>query len=597
MAELVVTVPDIGDFEGVDVVEILVAQGDRVEAEQSLIVLESDKATMEIPAPVAGVVRVLSVAVNDQVSEGDPIATLEVEDAALATAPTTSSDVGSEPGGEAAAEPTPSSKGEETPAAPATPAASARSSVAEADRFDVVVLGSGPGGYTAAFRAADLGKRVALVERYPVLGGVCLNVGCIPSKALLHMAAMIDEVAAIAEHGIRYGEPAFDFERIRARKDEVVATLTGGLASMAKARKVEVITGTGAFTASHELRVEGDEPRTLAFEHAIIASGSQAVKLPGLPDDPRIWGSTEALDGVEAPGRLLVVGGGIIGLEMATVYLAFGWQVAVVELLDRLMLGVDRDLVRPLEKRLRARCEEIWLGTGLAGVEAGADGLEVRFDGAKAPAPQRFDRVLVAVGRRPNSGGIGLEHVGVVPDAHGFVAVDAQLRTTVPHVFAIGDLTPGPALAHRAIHQGKAAAEVIAGLPAAFDVQTVPAVAYTDPEVAWAGVTEEEAKAQGLAVRKGVFPWAASGRALGMGRSEGMTKLLFAEDDGRLVGAGMVGKHAGDLVAEATLAIEMGADAEDLGLTIHPHPTLSETVAGAAEVVAGTVTDLPPKRR
>ncbi len=575
---LVVRVPEIGDFHDVDVVEVLVAVGDRVEREQSLIVIESDKASMEVPSPGAGVVESLAVRVNGKVNEGDTILTLRVEDEARAA--------------QAAA------TAESAKSAAPRPAASVEPSPAAGVSAQVVVLGGGPGGYTAAFRAADLGLSVVLVERDATLGGVCTNVGCIPSKALLHVAEVIEQARAMRDHGVDFGEPRLDLERVRAYKDGIVGKLTSGLASLAKARNVRVLRGAGRFVGPHELRVEHESgAQTVAFEHAIIATGSRAISLPAFPDDPRILDSTTALEVSGPPKSLLVVGGGIIGLELACVYLALGTQVTVVELLDRLLAGVDRDLVRPLERRLKARCEAIHLGTGVASVEARGDGLFVKFDGPKAPAPRAFDRVLVAVGRRANVEDIGLDALGVEGSERGFIPVDAQLRTNVPHVFAIGDVTGPPQLAHRATHQGKVAAEVIAGRKAAFEPAAIPSIAFTDPEVAWVGLTEEQASAQGIAVKKAVFPWTASGRALGMGRGEGTTKLVFSAEDGRLLGAGMAGAHAGELIAEATLAIEMGADAHDVGMTIHAHPTLSETVAFAAEVAAGTVTDvLPPKR-
>jgi dihydrolipoamide dehydrogenase len=574
MPSLVVRVPDIGEFEDVEVVEVLVTVGARVENGQALIVIESEKASMEIPSPAAGVVESLAVSLNAKVSEGDPICTLRVE------------------AEEAKAEPAPAA---ETPAPP-VPAASPAPASGDALEADVLVLGGGPGGYAAAFRAADLGKSVVLVERYPRLGGVCLNVGCIPSKALLHMAGVIEQAHALGEYGVELGEPKLDFERIRARKDEVVATLTRGLDQLAKQRKVRVVTALGRFTGANELVASGERGETrIRFAQAILATGSRNVALPNLPVDPRILDSTSALEVAGPPGRLLVVGGGVIGLELATAYLAFGWRVVIVELLAQLLAGADRDLVRPLERRLRERCERILLETRVAAVEAARGGLEVTLEGAGA-GKERFDRMLVAVGRRPNSDGIGLEALGVKLDGRGFVAVDAELRTNVPHVFAIGDVTGPPLLAHRATHQGKTAAEVAAGLKASFDARAIPSVAYTDPELAWVGLTEEEAKRTGIAVRKAVFPWSASGRALGMGRGEGLTKLLFSEEHGRLLGAGLVGAHAGELMGEATLAIELGADAEDLGLTVHPHPTLSETVAFAAEMSAGTITDLMPPR-
>ncbi len=562
MASLVVRVPEIGEFHDVDVVEVLVAVGDRVAAEQPLIVIESEKASMEVPSPAAGVVESLAVAVNAKVNEGEPILTLRVEAEAKPEA--------TSPGRKASEE----RKERAAPPAPA-PAARPAVSVGEATRVDLVVLGAGPGGYTAAFRAADLGRSVALVERHPTLGGVCLNVGCIPSKALLHMAEVIEAARALGEHGVEFGSPKLDFERIRARKDEVVGTLTRGLTRLAEQRGVQVLTGVGRFVGPHELSVAGERGECrVAFEQVILATGSRNTSLPGLPDDPRLLDSTSALEVEGPPGRLLVVGGGVIGLELATVYLAFGWRVVIVELLAQLLTGTDRDLVRPLEKRLRERCEQIWLETRVASIAPAAAGLAVTLEGANS-ATETFDRELVAVGRRPNSDGIGLEALGVKPDTRGFVPVDAQLRTNAPHVFAIGDLTGPPLLAHRAMHQAKAAAEV-----------------------AWVGLGEAEAKRAGVAIRKAVFPWSASGRALGLGRGEGLTKLLFAEEGGHLVGAGLVGAHAGELVAEAALAIELGADAHDLGLTVHPHPTLSETLALAAEVAAGTVTDLlPPRER
>ncbi|MAE95890.1 MAG: dihydrolipoyl dehydrogenase [Deltaproteobacteria bacterium] len=568
-----VAVPDIGEFQDVDVVELLVSPGDRIALEDPLITLESDKASMDVPSPFEGVVRELVVSVGDQVSEGDPICVLEVTEGAMA-APR-----------------------EARSSAPQAPRGNAE--LGDALRTEVLVLGAGPGGYTAAFRAADLGKQVVLVERYPALGGVCLNVGCIPSKALLHMAEVIEEAAAIREHGIDFGEPRIDLERVRARKDEVVGALTRGLASLAQQRRVRVLTGEGRFVGPHEIEVEGEDgTQRVRFEHAIVAAGSRAVELPGLPEDPRILDSTSALELEGVPERLLVVGGGIVGLEMATVYAAFGARVSVVELLDGLMVGADRDLVRPLQRRLKERLEAIWLATRVEAVEAREDALHVKLAGKGAPGSAAFDRVLVAVGRRPNGDRIGAEAAGLQLDERGFLTVDHQLRSNVAHIFAIGDVVGEPMLAHKATHEGKTAAEVIAGLPASFDARAIPSVAYTDPEVAWTGLTEEAAAQQGTAVRKAVFPWSASGRALGIGRPEGLTKLLFSEESGQLVGAGIVGPGAGDLIAEANLALEMGADALDLGMTIHPHPTLSETLGFAAELAAGTITDLlPPKKR
>ncbi len=474
---------------------------------------------------------------------------------------------------------------------------------------EIVVLGSGPGGYSAAFRAADLGKRVALVERYADLGGVCLNVGCIPSKALLHLARVVEEAASLGEHGVDFGAPRFDLDRIRAWKASVVARLTGGIATMARQRKVEVIHGTGTFTSPHAMRISSPRrgtngtqstggPKTLAFEQAIIAAGSRVARIPGLPyDDPRLIDSTGALELAGVPERLLVIGGGIIGLEMATVYHALGSKITVVELLDGLIPGCDRDLVRPLERRLKERYQDIYLKTRVTGVAAHDDGLEVRFEGKKAPETESFDRILLAVGRSPNGRQVGAEAAGVAVDERGFIAVDSQCRTNVPHIFAIGDVAGGPMLAHKATHQGHVAAEVAAGEKSGFDARAIPSVAYTDPEVAWVGLTETEARAEGLKLGKGVFPWSANGRSLAIGRSEGRTKLLFDATDHRLLGAGIVGPGAGDLIAELALAIEMGADAQDIALTIHPHPTTSETVGMSAEAFEGTLTDLYLPRR
>jgi dihydrolipoamide dehydrogenase len=571
-----VRVPDIGEFENVDVIELLVAPGDRVEVEQSLITLESEKATLEIPSPAAGVVRELAVRVGSQVSQGDLILRLEPSAAAEAAPP--------EP------QPVP-----ETRAAPA-----ARAELPAADlRAGVLVLGSGPGGYTAAFRAADLGQSVVLVERYPVLGGVCLNVGCIPSKTLLHLAEVVEEARDLARHGVEFGDPQLDLAKIRAFKTSVVGKLTGGLDGLARRRKVQVVRGEGRFAGPNLLRVEvpGGGATQIAFEHAVIAAGSRAVRLPGFPDDPRILDSTDALELAEVPERLLVVGGGIIGLELASVFHALGSRVTVVELERQLMPGTDPDLVKILHKRIAERYAGIFTGAKVTAVEAGGDGLHVSFEGEGLPARDVFDRVLVAVGRRPNGDRIGAEAAGIAVDARGFVPVDAQLRTNLPHVFAIGDVAGPPLLAHKATHQGKTAAEVIAGRKVAFEPRAIPSVAYTDPEVAWVGLTETEARARGIEVRRVAFPWQASARALGIGRAEGVTKLLVEPASNRLLGAGIVGRSAGELISELALAIEMGADAEDVALTIHPHPTLSETVAFAAELAEGTITDLyAPKR-
>jgi dihydrolipoamide dehydrogenase len=595
-----VTVPDIGDFEDVEIIEVLVSVGDRVEAEQPLITLESDKASMDVPSPAAGVVQHLHVALGDRVSKGSVVLDLSAEGTAAPAG-------GARGGGSAMGSDESDDEdfldigGDDGAGAEAHVGVDAGDE-AEATqvRCEVVVLGAGPGGYTAAFRAADLGKSTVLVERFPTLGGVCLNVGCIPSKALLHTAEVMDSVKAMASHGVTYGEPALDLEKLAGWKDQVVGQLTKGLAGLARQRKVQVVQGVGRFADPHTLCVEGDDGVTLVhFEQAIIAAGSQPVAIPGFPnDDPRLMDSTDALRLEEVPGRLLVVGGGIIGLEMACVYDALGAKVSVVELLDGLMTGADRDIVKPLESRIRKRYENIWVKTRVTGIEATDDGLKVYFEGDGAPASDTFDRVLVAVGRRPNGATIGAENAGVTVDERGFIPVDRQQRTNVAHVFAIGDVVGQPMLAHKATHEGKVAAEVAAGEKSSFDALTIPSVAYTDPEVAWCGLTETEAKTKGIAYEKGSFPWAASGRALGIGRSEGLTKVLFDKDSGRLLGAGIVGPHAGDLIAEATLALEMGADAQDLGLTIHPHPTLSETLNFAAEMAEGTITDLyVPKRR
>ena len=551
-----VTVPDIGDFTDVPVIEILVEVGQEVAEEDPLVVLESDKATMEVPSPSAGKVGELLVSVGDKVSEGSPLVRLDGAD-------------GAKPA-EAAPPAEPQAKGE--------------------NHAQLLVLGSGVGGYTAAFRAADLGLDVVLVERYERLGGVCLNVGCIPSKALLHVAKVIAEAQLAAEHGVTFGEPEIDVDALRGWKDGIVAKLTGGLGQMANGRKVRIVSGEGRFTGPNALTV-GDE--TISFDSAIVAAGSSAAMLPGLPDDPRVVDSTGALEMPDIPQRLLVIGGGIIGLEMAAVYDALGSKVTVVELLDSLLAGVDPDLVKPLRKRIEARYEAIHLGTKVEQVEAADDGLKATFSNGNA---ETFDRVLVAVGRRPNGAGLGLETAGVTVDDSGFVPVDDQMRTNVAHIYAIGDIVGEPMLAHKSAHQGKVAAEVIAGHNVAFEPRGIPNVAYTEPEVAWTGLTETEARERGIEVEKAVFPWSASGRALALDGSTGMTKLLFDPETKRLLGAGAVGPSAGDLIAEPTFALEMGADAEDIGLTIHPHPTLSETIAFAADIEAGTITDLPNKK-
>ncbi len=578
MSTLDVLVPDIGDFNDVPVAEILVAIGDAVAAEDPLVVLESDKSSMEIPAPEAGTVKELKVAVGDAVSEGSALVVLEVE----AAAPTATD------GGGAPAEAV------ESPAEPTLDAARV-----EVERGDVhagvMVLGSGPGGYAAAFRAADLGLDVVMVERYPILGGVCLNVGCIPSKALLHVAKVIAEAETAGAHGISYNKPEIDLDALRSWKDGVVAKLTGGLKQMAKGRKVQVVTGEARFTGPNMLAVLGaDGETTVSFDAAVVAAGSRSVQLAGIPhDDPRVMDSTGALELADVPERLLVVGGGIIGLEMATVYDALGSQVTVVELADGLIPGADRDLVKPLAKRIGERYAAIHLETKVDKIEAKDDGLHASFSGEVEDAI--FDRVLVAVGRIPNGASLGLEHAGVHVDERGFIGVDAQQRTNIGHIYAIGDVAGGPMLAHKATAEGHVAAEVIAGHAATFEPRGIPSVAYTDPEVAWVGLTETEAAEQSIAYEKSVFPWSASGRALAIDGADGLTKLLRDPQTGRILGAGIVGPHAGDLIAEPGFALEMDADVADLGLTIHAHPTLSETIMLAAEIADGTITDLPNK--
>lgn len=600
-----VLVPDIGNFDSVDVIEVLVKVGDTIAKEDALITLESDKASMDIPSSHAGTVKEIKVKVGDKVAKGALILLVE-EAASDSTAPdvakqaTAASSAKPEQGGKAQAAQTVQ---EVRPAASnAANTAVASQTVQQADiDTEVVVLGSGPGGYTAAFRAADLGKKVVLIERYPTLGGVCLNVGCIPSKALLHTAKVMTEAEETSHHGVSFGAPKLDLEELRSWKaNDVVGKLTGGLAQMAKQRGVTVVQGLGQFTSPNQIAVKGDDGKTttVGFEHAIIAAGSQATKFPGAPDDDRIMDSTGALALADIPKRLLVVGGGIIGLEMGTVYDAFGSKVSVVEFMDGLIPGCDRDLVRPLQKRMEKRFEKIMLSTKVAKMEAKKDGIHVSFEGENAPSSvEVYDRVLVAIGRRPNGKNIGAENAGVAVDDRGFIAVDKQMRTNVPHIFAIGDIVGQPMLAHKATHEGKVAAEVIAGHKVEFQALCIPSVAYTDPEVAWAGVSETEAKEKGLAIEKASFPWAASGRALSIARSEGATKLIFDKETHRLIGAGIVGVNAGELLAEAVLAIEMGADAHDLGLTIHAHPTLSETVCFAAEMKEGTITDLYIKKR
>ena len=589
-----VRVPDIGDFSDVAIIEIHVSAGDQVAVDDPIITLESDKATMDVPAPVAGTVTAVPVSVGDTVSQGDVLLSVEVAGAEAA------------PAGEAV-EPAAASTALGEPPAATSPADTAAPAPAPAPSgngadFDaeVLVLGSGPGGYTAAFRAADLGAKVVIVERYPSLGGVCLNVGCIPSKALLHAAKVIAETKEMAENGISFGEPSIDTDKLRNWKDNVVNRLTRGVGGLAKQRNVEVVIGVGTFSSPHTLDVATDGgTRTISFQNAIIAAGSESAKLPFIPqDDPRVVTSTGALELTEIPERMLVVGGGIIGLEMAAVYYQLGTRVTVVELLDQLIPGTDADLITPLQRMISKQYENIFLGTKVTAVDARDSGLTVHFDGAKAPETDTFDQILVAVGRQPNGAAIGADKAGVSVDGRGFISVDKQQRTNVPHIFAIGDIVGQPMLAHKATHEGKVAAEVACGQKSYFDARVIPSVAYTDPEVAWVGVTENEAKAAGIAYGKGTFPWAASGRSLSLGRSEGLTKLIFDEATERVIGCGIVGPSAGDLIAEVGLAIEMGADAADIGLTVHPHPTLSETVAFSAEAFEGTITDLyMPKRK
>ena len=610
-----VHLPDIGDFKNVPVIEVSVSPGDVISVDDVIIVLESDKATMDIPSPVAGTVAEVRIKPGDTVSQGDLILVMAEAANAGAGAPkptvtdtTRSGTPASAPGAPAALSGHAPGEGQAgygssataTGGAAPAPAPKAAAPVSgEAMRAQVLVIGAGPGGYTAAFRAADLGQSVVLVERWPSLGGVCLNVGCIPSKALLHAAKVIDESHAMAAHGISFSAPQIDIDKLRAWKDGVVKRLTGGLTGLAKQRKVTVVTGEARFVSPNQVAVEHEgQTRIIGFDHAIIAAGSEPVQMPFIPhDDPRVLDSTGALELDGVPARLLVIGGGIIGLEMATVYHALGAKVTIVELMDQIIPGADKDLVTPLMKRISKQYEAIHLKAKVTAVEATPEGLKVSFEGGTAPASDTFDKVLVSVGRRPNGQRIGAEAAGVAVDARGFIAVDRQMRTNVPHIFAIGDVVGQPMLAHKATHEGKVAAEVAAGKASAFDAKVIPSVAYTDPEVAWVGMTETEAKAKGVKVGKGVFPWAASGRSLALGREEGLTKVLFDPETDRILGCGIVGPSAGDLIAEAALAIELGADAEDIGLTIHPHPTLSETIGLAAEAFEGTITDLYMPRK
>ena len=596
MSLIEVKVPDIGDFKDVPVIGIEVSPGDTVKAEDPLVTLESDKATMEVPSPAAGVVKEIRLKIGDKVSEGTLVLLMETAEAgAAAPAPA----------------PVPAAPPAAAPPA-AAPAPQAARHAGGADiETDMLVLGAGPGGYSAAFRSADLGLKTVLVERYAALGGVCLNVGCIPSKALLHVAAVMEEAAHMADCGVAFAAPKLDLDKLRAHKAKVVSKLTGGLAGMAKARKVDIVRGYGHFLDANHLEVEltkGDgqdkigEKKVIRFQKCIIAAGSSAVRLPFIPDDPRIVDSTGALELRFVPKRMLVIGGGIIGLEMATVYSTLGAKVDVVEMLDGLMQGPDRDLVKVWEKKNAGRFEKVMLKTKTVKVEALKEGLKVWFEGTEgktqAPAePQLYDMILQSAGRSPNGSKIGADKAGVAVDARGFIAVDRQMRTNVPHIFAIGDLVGQPMLAHKAVHEAHVAAEAAAGHKAYFDARVIPGVAYTDPEVAWVGLTEDAAKKQGVKVGIGKFPWAASGRAIANGRDEGFTKLIFDEETHRIVGGGIVGPHAGDMIGEIALAIEMGADAVDIGKTIHPHPTLGESIGMAAEVYEGTCTDLPPARK
>jgi len=576
-----ILLPDIGDFQNVDVIDVLVKVGDQIKKDDSLITLESDKASMDIPSPEVGVVEKVFIKVGDKVNKGDEILSI--------TTSNIKENIDNKEQNKKPDEP------KKTPSIEAS-----KETITTDHACEVVVLGSGPGGYTAAFRAADLGKKVILIERYSTIGGVCLNVGCIPSKALLHSAKVITDAEETSQHGISFKKPEIDLEKIRQWKSkDVVGKLTMGLAHMAKQREVTILQGYGEFINPNQIEVTQEDGKKVGvqFENCIIAAGSQSIKMPGAPEDPRIMDSTGALELQDIPKRMLIIGGGIIGLEMGTVYDALGSQVSVVELTDGLIQGCDRDIVRPLQKRMDKRFEAIMLNTKVTKVEAKKEGIVVSFEGEKAPEPQMYDRVLVSVGRKPNGQLIKAEKAGVHVDEKGFIAVDKQMRTNVNHIFAIGDIVGQPMLAHKATHEGKVAAEVIAGEKVEFQALTIPSVAYTDPEIAWAGVTEDEAKAQGIDYEKAVFPWAASGRALSTSRSEGMTKLIFDKTNHRIIGASIVGINAGELIAETVLAIEMGADAHDIGLSIHPHPTLSESVAMAAEVKEGTITDLYIKKK
>lgn len=612
MTQLIeIKIPDIGDFQGVPVIELLVEPGDTVEKETSLITLETDKATMEVPSPQAGVVKELNVKIGDKVSEGSLILMLEVEEPASEAAPiskTAEPASPAEPAGQSAAYSAPTPEKEDGPQdsgnqSNTESASSSPNPVPRGDiHADIVVLGAGPGGYTAAFRAADLGKKVVLIERYPTLGGVCLNVGCIPSKALLHVAKVITEAEETAHQGITFGKPNIEIDKLRGWKETIIGKLTKGLSGLAKQRKVQTVKGEGKLISPNMIEVEAaDGRKTVSFDYCIIAAGSSVARIPGFPyEDPRLMDSTSALKLEDIPKRMLIIGGGIIGLEMATVYDALGSRISVVEWMDQLIPGADADLIRPLHKRIQKRYEAIYLKTKVTTIEPHENGLKVTFEGqsggAAAAEPQIYDRILMAVGRRPNGRDIGAENAGVNVDERGFIPVNKQLRSNVPHIFAIGDIAGEPMLAHKATHEGKLAAEIIAGgehaKKAAFDARAIPSVAYTDPEIAWMGLTETEANKQGVEYEKAVFPWAASGRALAMARDEGMTKLILDKKTRRILGAGIVGVNAGELISETVLGLEMGADMEDIGLTIHPHPTLSETVFFAAEIAEGSITDL-----
>ncbi|HSN18605.1 MAG TPA: dihydrolipoyl dehydrogenase [Gammaproteobacteria bacterium] len=587
---LEVKVPDIGNFKDVDVIEVLVKPGESIAKEQGLVTLETDKAAMDVPSPAAGVVKEVKLKKGDKASEGTLVAVLEVDEAAAAPKPKTVTAAAPAPAAPAPRVEAP----KPAPAAANVPEYSGKHDI----ECQMVVIGSGPGGYSAAYRASDLGLNTVMVERYAALGGVCTNVGCIPSKALLHAAKVIEDAEAMAENGVVFGEPKIDLDKLRGFKEKVVKKSTDGLAMLAKQRKVQVVTGTAKFLGPHHLAAEADGKRTvIKFEQCIIAAGSSVTKIPGLPDDPRIMDSTGALELRDLPERLLVVGGGIIGLEMACVYDALGCKVTVVELTQTLIPGADRDVVRPLEQRIKKRYEQILLGVKVAKLEATKQGIKASFEGEGAPEPQTYGRVLVAVGRRPNGKSLDADKAGVNVDERGFIPVDRQMRTSAPNIFAIGDVIGNPMLAHKASHEAHVAAEVAAGHKRFFDARVIPSVAYTDPEVAWVGLTETEAKEKGIAYGKGVFPWAASGRARSIDRTDGQTKLIFEEGTGRLLGAAATGVNAGELTGELALAIEMGANAEDIGLTIHAHPTLNESVMMAAEVFEGTITDLyAPKK-